>query len=493
MPARIPRIFSLVGTALLLPACAAAAPYTIVDLGDLPGTTQPLGAISINNRGQVTGHTYIGGSHHAFLWSPAQPNGPTGSMIDLGVISDPLIYINSLGQVAFNGGLQGVGGEVAFLWTPSTPNGSSGSAVPAVSTTFPSSVLGLNDIGQMVGRMYPGTAFFWTPLTPNGSSGVTNVYQAFGSNGPYWGPGYGNFGAATAINNAGQVAGYAIFDFYGRAFIHQNPPASFPPVSPYDFGTIAPADLLEPFQPNNQEGASGLGSINASGHGAGSRVFANSLGQVCKLPVYWDGSSFRGIGTACSYTANAINNHDMVVGQTLLANANGESGGFLYANGVMTELRTLIDPSLGWRIVNATGINDAGQIVGVGNHNGSIRPFLMTPEPVPVDVSSQVLVNPLGRRCVKPKCWQTMVLTNNGANSVNGPLSLVINFSGPGVTLANASGTTSVITPAGRPYIDAPVVSLAPGASVNLNLVFDDPSGNPFSFTKQVLAGPGKR
>jgi len=45
------------------------------------------------------------------------------------------------------------------------------------------------------------------------------------------------------------------------------------------------------------------------------------------------------------------------------------------------DLNTLIDPAEGWGLLGASDINDHGQIVGSGYHNGVYRAFRMTPAP----------------------------------------------------------------------------------------------------------------
>ena len=46
----------------------------------------------------------------------------------------------------------------------------------------------------------------------------------------------------------------------------------------------------------------------------------------------------------------------------------------------MFELQSLLDASgAGWTLTSATAINNRGQIVGTGLHNGQPRGFLMTP------------------------------------------------------------------------------------------------------------------
>ena len=79
-------------------------------------------------------------------------------------------------------------------------------------------------------------------------------------------------------------------------------------------------------------------------------------------------------------TAFRINTAGDVVGEM-----NGL--GFLYHDGAFTDLNTVVDHNEdGWpRIVSATGINDAGQIVGrayFGDRPGT-RAFLLTPVPEP--------------------------------------------------------------------------------------------------------------
>ena len=81
--------------------------------------------------------------------------------------------------------------------------------------------------------------------------------------------------------------------------------------------------------------------------------------------------------------ANAINNSNIIVGfagidpwdETL-------KHAFIYAGGSMTDLNTLLDTSgAGWTLVQATDINDVGQIVGIGTYGGDNHGFLLTPLP----------------------------------------------------------------------------------------------------------------
>ena len=316
---------------------ATALRYTIVDLGVIPGGTLSQ-AYAINNKGQVVGISGNNGDH-AFIWQ-------NGTMIDLGFpVGDTsdAFAINDLGQVVGAVGNSTVGS--GFLWDPTTGyqllNGF-GTSTDTVPT-------GINNSGQIVGYTVVGldTVPF---LYSNGQwiriAGAFCVAQAINASGQIagsipgqavrWEPGGtftslgslgGNFSAAYAINNLGQVV--------GRARL--------------------PSDSEHPidhaFLWDQQKGMQDIGPAgDLLSYGVG----LNALGQV--------------------------------VGVTSLSN-----GGFLYTGNGMYLLKTLVDPisGAGWVLDQPTGINDAGQVVGYGSHNGSERGFLLTPSDlVPASITS---------------------------------------------------------------------------------------------------------
>ena len=53
--------------------------------------------------------------------------------------------------------------------------------------------------------------------------------------------------------------------------------------------------------------------------------------------------------------------------------------GFLYTAGVMYDLNNLIPAGSGWELTYASALNDAGQIVGQGIHNGETHAFRLDP------------------------------------------------------------------------------------------------------------------
>jgi probable HAF family extracellular repeat protein len=62
----------------------------------------------------------------------------------------------------------------------------------------------------------------------------------------------------------------------------------------------------------------------------------------------------------------------------------GGTHAFLWRNGTMFDLNTVLPSGSGWVLQRATGISEAGQIVGVGTLDGAPRAFLLTP---PADLS----------------------------------------------------------------------------------------------------------
>lgn len=94
----------------------------------------------------------------------------------------------------------------------------------------------------------------------------------------------------------------------------------------------------------------------------------------------WDGGQMQIVDGL----ANAINNQGQVVGWTGCNLGGMEAGSsrpfaFVWQNGELADLNELVDAAPGWRLTEANGINNRGQIVGVGRMNRDRRAFLLTP------------------------------------------------------------------------------------------------------------------
>jgi probable HAF family extracellular repeat protein len=93
-----------------------------------------------------------------------------------------------------------------------------------------------------------------------------------------------------------------------------------------------------------------------------------------------------------------INNRGQIVGDS-------NNRAFLYQDGSMYDLNSLIDPSSGWVLESASAINDSGQIVGYGiNSLGQEHAFLLSQIPEPTMLLPLGLVAlALKRKIQKPQ------------------------------------------------------------------------------------------
>jgi probable HAF family extracellular repeat protein len=295
---------------------------------------------AINDYGQVAAFTFTASG--VYLWTPETANGTTGSLanISLGMQFRELATgMNSMGQIT---GFFGDPDEYhAFLWTPTTPNTGSGTFVELgylPGRTASTSAADINALGQVVGSGRSGEAiatphaFLWTPNIPNGSTGSMIDLGDL--------PGGNDWSVANGINARGQVVGEGSTAAGNRAF------------------------LWSPSTPNGTTG---------------------SMVNLGALP-----------GEGLHSAANDINIHGQVVGYTGNSPTLRSSRAFLWtpdvpngSTGTMIDLNSVLDPVgyRGWRLINATAINDLGQIVVVADDESQRRAFLLTPVPEPTTVA----------------------------------------------------------------------------------------------------------
>ena len=358
---RITLLFALMASSWIEEVAAAIRPrYYLTDLGTLGGTDS--GGLGINNRGQVTGFSLPSANtpDHAFLWSPSTPNGVSGTMQDLGTLGGQYSRgygINDDGQVT--GQYYTTGGDYgAFLYH---------GAMHDLGTLGGSYAGGfaINDSGQVTGESTTSGsivphAMLWTPATPDGTSGT--MYD-LGTLGGSQSNGYG-------INSSGQVTGFASTggDVESHAFVWTPTISNGASGTMLDLGTLGGTISV------------GIG-INLNGHVAGTS-FTQDIEQHAFL---YDGA-MHDLGTLSggqSFGAG-INSRGHVVGIVDVP-AFGARHAFLYTrNDGMKDLNTLIDPLSGWELIDASAINDVGQITGSGRIGGEIHAFLLTPVPEPL-------------------------------------------------------------------------------------------------------------
>jgi hypothetical protein len=73
-----------------------------------------------------------------------------------------------------------------------------------------------------------------------------------------------------------------------------------------------------------------------------------------------------------------INRQGAIVGRCSLQNSRNSTP-FLWKGGMTYSLQDLVPAGSNWQLTDATAINDKGQIVGDGTHNGETRGFVLTP------------------------------------------------------------------------------------------------------------------
>ena len=226
---------------------------------------------------------------------------------------------------------------------------------------------GVNDSREVVGYVGPASpseftrAFIWDK---------DNAMRNLGTLG-------GDFSQAFSISNTSYVTGNA----------------QLTSGSPVRHAFLWHPNLRETRDLGTLGGASSYGTfVNDSGHVVGYSELNGRVASDTRVHAFlYDGSTMRDLGSLGSRTnetdrsaALGINANDEVVGTTY-----GDSSGrqivqvaFLYKNGAMYDLNTLVDASLGaYHLQSATGINDEGEIVAqaMDRKTNTVRAVLLTP------------------------------------------------------------------------------------------------------------------
>jgi probable HAF family extracellular repeat protein len=227
-------------------------------LGTLPGGRYSWGA-GINDYGQVVGHSEVplpGGNYdiHAFLWTPSNPDGTTGVMIDLGTSADTSFGGVTASAVNSQGFVTGIGSGVAepnnhaFLWIPSSPNGTTGTIMDLGALAGnQSSGLAINSGGVVVGNSLPATglnqdqthAVIWQPGT-GGSYTISDLNNLIPT-GTGW-----TLLSANGINDSGQIVVEATQDGVTDHALLLTPTMTTP--------LAQPASSVQPVMPSSSPG-----------------------------------------------------------------------------------------------------------------------------------------------------------------------------------------------------------------------------------------------
>ena len=120
--------------------------------------------------------------------------------------------------------------------------------------------------------------------------------------------------------------------------------------------------------------------INDNGFITGQAYIPGNVGAHVFLSK--KGAAMTDLGTLAGpySTGFAISRTGVIVGESTYAGGGTNTHAFIYKNGKMKDVNRLVAPNSGWVFTTASGINDAGQIVGSGTHGGQQHGFLLTPQ-----------------------------------------------------------------------------------------------------------------
>ena len=307
--------------------------YLVVNLPDTLGGTGSA-ANSINNRGWVMGAANLPGNttEHATVWIYGKP-------IDLGTLGGP---------------------SSSVAWS-SVKNDSG--MIAGISDT--SIVDPLGEVWSCAEAFFPSSSGH----TCQGFVWQDRKMSALPTLG-------GNNGVAAGDNTMGQIAGWA------ETTTH-DPTCIAPQVLQFEAVVYEPAKgLITPLPPLPGDPDGAATAINDLGQVVGiSGICANAVGGASAAhAVLWENGAPTNIGNLGGVawnTPTAINNHGVVVGFSDLPGDSADSPNyhaFLWTkSGGITDLGTLPGDSLSV----AWGINAQGQVVGQSiNSSGSSRAFL---------------------------------------------------------------------------------------------------------------------
>jgi probable HAF family extracellular repeat protein len=331
------------------------ASYTITDIGKLLGGNFSQ-AFAINAGGEVVGTWGRAGSStfSAFFFG-------SGRATDLG-------NFGTFGALAV--GVNNAHVAIGTMQTASLTNPQptfvyvGGAVGPVNGVTVGSGHLAINDFNQMLGystSTNDATLYAAGHLTDLGSLA-----------------GHGSVGMG--LNNSGQAVG---FSSTGRTVTQKAGSVPFGPAR------SAPNSVVHPFlyQNGKMTDLTTLGGDNAEAtavNSAGVVVgYSQSKGDTATHPFSYAKGKIYDLGAPKGSNdawATAINDANVVVGDFRVSPASTTQHAFIYIRGTMTDLNSLIPKNSGYTLIDATAINNKGQIVvNAINKSGQEQALVLTP------------------------------------------------------------------------------------------------------------------
>jgi probable HAF family extracellular repeat protein len=358
--------------------------YEITNIGGNFGAVAGYGGLAINDKGEVAGGALAQGGSGlsgaiAFVWHAHR--GMRHLPIPTGFVSASAQAINDAGQIA--GAVYASDfSDHAVRWNPDGTVDQLG-ALPGMPN---SQAADINEHGHICGMSYNPTSFVSHAYLWTSQHGMRDL----GTLAPDL------LSSATSLNNHDQVVGFSdsqVYDSIDRAFdtrrrrrrhhhgraihTHSGAPQIF------DLGAVAKVPI---------PGALG---INDAGHVVG--AWTRGQPQVDPNGFQTNGTAYRweartgvlDLGILPNYDesfATVINRAGHILGgcttNYFVANPPVTAPNdhpFIWIDGVMSDLNTLIPANSGWELQVADDMNDRGQIVGLGTYRGTVSAFVLTP------------------------------------------------------------------------------------------------------------------
>jgi probable HAF family extracellular repeat protein len=321
-------------------AADGPGPYVLTDLGTLGGPSAQ--AQDINDAGEIIGSsTNAAVQTRAFLWRD-------GTMSELGTPgSSEAFAVNETGHVVGRSrtAISSTSPYHAVRWL----GGSLTDLTPSSSTAY---AAGVNEVGQIVGTNNGAKGFVW-------QNGVLTELGDLG----------GGCSSASDIDDTGHVVGAACSTEVNpsgspwRAVIWHNGAV-------IDLGKLAGMDDSGATAINNLGQIVGSsGRMDPDTYEVFQTAFLYENGVMSPLPVP-SGEAY----------ASDINDSGVIVGTMRAGGGPSNYHAYVYANGVATNLNSLVPSGSPLHLMYANAINNAGHIVGTAmDAQGRHHAYLLTP------------------------------------------------------------------------------------------------------------------
>ena len=351
--------------------------FSVVDLGTLGGPMA--GGFGISANRLVVGYSALpDATFHGFLWD--------GLIHDLlPLAGDTLSHAFDINGSGWAVGVSySLGGLIssAMLWQCGT-----------LSNLGTFAARGISDAGSVVG--YVSSAIIgkgWVDRACVLKNGSLTTLATLGGSNSY----------AYDVNGSDQIVGmsYTAGEGSRRGCLWQNGLV-------FDLGTLGGT-------------TSQAYAINTSGQVVGVADTATGLPHAFLFPLNGAGQvtariDLGELGGGFSY-AYSINSLGEVAGTS-------NSRAFYWKNGTLIDLNRRIPTNSGWLLNSATGINDNGDIVGMGTYHGWPHAFLLSPAAPDFDHDGdvdqidfahlQMCYSGTGLPQTNPACWDALLDNND--------------------------------------------------------------------------------